>query len=129
MANMLVLLSHQLTGDQIQSIYNDLMLDDIIYLPEELKNLWSNIDPNIVSISELLIPFKNWIDITATQGDYIVIQGDMGATYNMINYAFDKKLIPCYTTTKRVTIDEQGINGTVNLTKQFKHVRFRVYEK
>lgn len=53
----------------------------------------------------------------------------MGATYQIINYCFSIGVIPCYTTTKRVSIQEKNNNGTVNVIKEFKHERYRIYEK
>ena len=65
----------------------------------------------------------------AKQEDYALIQGDMGATYQIINYCFSIGIITCYTTTKRVSIQEKNNNGTVNVIKEFKHERYRIYEK
>lgn len=129
MANIFILLSHKLTQEQIEALKNELQIDNIIHMPEDLQALWSNIPPGKKYIYDILNPIRLWLNENAKSGDYALIQGDMGATYQMINYAFDTGLIPCYTTTKRVSLQEKNNDGTVNLIKQFKHVRFRLYEK
>lgn len=129
MSRIFVILSHTLTQEQTLSAYNDLKIKDIVYMPENLKKIWSSIPPEKEKIQHTIEPILNWIKENTQENDYIIIQGDMGAVYITINYAFKLKLKPCYTTTKRVTLNEENNNGTVNIIKQFKHVRFRLYEK
>lgn len=129
MADIFILLSHSLTSEQVSALKNELHIENIIYMPDDLKSIWSNIPPENESIYEILNPIRKWLQENAKQEDYALIQGDMGATYQMINYCFSKGFIPCYTTTKRVSLQEKNIDGTVNVVKQFKHVRFRMYEK
>lgn len=129
MANIFILLSHKFTQSQISDIKNELKIDNIINLPENLQHLWSNIPPEPEKIYDILQPFRLWLKENAKPDDYALIQGDMGATYQMINYAFSLNMHPCYTTTERISLQEKNNNGTINLIKQFKHVRFRLYEK
>lgn len=129
MANIFILLSHKLTQEQIEALKNELQIENIIYLPKNLQLLWSNIPPEPERIHDILNPIRLWLKENAKSGDYALIQGDMGATYQMINYAFSINIHPCYTTTERISMQEKDNNGTVNVIKQFKHVRFRLYEK
>lgn len=129
MPNIFILLSHKLIQEQISVMKNELQISNIIHLPEKLHSLWSNIPPEPEKIHDILNPIRLWLKENAKSGDYALIQGDMGATYQMINYAFSINIYPCYTTTKRISLQEKDDNGTVNLIKQFKHVRFRLYEK
>ncbi|MDE7315231.1 MAG: hypothetical protein K2N11_05955 [Mucispirillum sp.] len=129
MPNIFILLSHQFTEEQISDINSELQISSIIYMPENLYSLWSNIPPEPEKIHDILNPIRLWLKENAKSGDYALIQGDMGATYQMINYAFSINMYPCYTTTERISLQEKDDNGTVNLIKQFKHVRFRLYEK
>lgn len=129
MANIFILLSHKLTQEQIDAFKNELQISDIILLPEHLHLLWSNIPPEPEKIHDILNPIRLWLKENAKPGDYALIQGDMGATYQMINYAFSINIHPCYTTTKRISLQEKDDGGTVNVIKQFKHIRFRLYEK
>ena len=129
MANIFILLSHKLTQSQIDAFKSELNIVNIIHLPENLQHLWSNIPPEPEKIYDILQPVRLWLKENANPNDYALIQGDMGATYQMINYAFSLNMHPCYTTTERISLQEKNNNGTINLIKQFKHVRFRLYEK
>lgn len=129
MPNIFILLSHKLTQEQIDALKNELKINNIILLPENLQLLWGNIPPEPEKIHDILNPIRLWLKENAKSGDYALIQGDMGATYQMINYAFSINIHPCYTTTERISLQEKDNNGTVNVIKQFKHIRFRLYEK
>lgn len=129
MSKIFIFLSHTLTQEQMCAIKDELNVVDIINLPDELQLLWGNIPPEPERIYDILQPFHIWLKANSQYGDYVLVQGDMGATFQIVNYAFSIGLKPCYTTTKRNTIQEYNNDGTVNLIKQFKHVRFRLYEK
>lgn len=129
MPNIFILLSHKLTQEQIDALKNELKINNIILLPENLQLLWGNIPPEPEKIHDILNPIRLWLKENTKSGDYALIQGDMGATYQMINYAFEINIYPCYTTTERISLQEKDNNGTVNVIKQFKHIRFRLYEK
>lgn len=45
----------------------------------------------------------------------------------MVNFAFEKGLIPIYSTTNREAVEEYGENGSVKMTHQFRHIIFRKY--
>ncbi|MCQ6253565.1 MAG: CRISPR-associated protein Csx20 [Methanocaldococcus sp.] len=124
---MFLLFSHNLTDDQINDARENLKVDKFIYLPKELQNIWSNIPPEIEDITDYLKPIKEFLKNNANDGDYVLIQGDFGATYNMVNYAFENNLIPIYATTKRV-VKEVIEDGKVITIREFKHCRFRKYK-
>ncbi|CAB3288132.1 conserved protein of unknown function [Methanocaldococcus lauensis] len=127
MPKMFLLFSHNLTDDQIKDAKENLKVDKFIYLPKELQNIWSNIPPEIEDITDYLKPIKEFLKNNANDGDYVLIQGDFGATYNMVNYAFENNLIPIYATTKRV-VKEVIEDGKVITIREFKHCRFRKYK-
>ncbi len=129
MKKIFILISHPLNQSQKDNILSQLNIDNIVLLPEELLKQWSSIPPEMESIKEIILPIKNFLDENAKSGDYVLVQGDMGATYIVVNYAFEKGLIPCYSTTKRITLREENNQDTINLSKQFKHIIFRKYEK
>nr|WP_250543651.1 CRISPR-associated protein Csx20 [Methanocaldococcus lauensis] len=124
---MFLLFSHNLTDDQIKDAKENLKVDKFIYLPKELQNIWSNIPPEVEDITDYLKPIKEFLKNNANDGDYVLIQGDFGATYNMVSYAFENNLIPIYATTKRV-VKEVIENGKVITIREFKHCRFRKYK-
>ena len=57
----------------------------------------------------------------------LLVQGDFGATYNMIKFAKNMGLTVIYATTKRI-VSEYIENGKVLTKREFKHARFREYE-
>ena len=102
-------------------------VNEIHYLPDDLKILWSQIPPDIADISDYIQPIKEWLNKRIKPGDYILIQGDFGATYIMVRWALAKGLKPIYATTERKVIETHD-GDKVSSKKIFEHVRFRFYE-
>lgn len=123
-----LLFSHELTEAQKEEAYAKLNVRNIYYLPEDLKALWSQIPPELEKISAYIQPIKDWLEKQVKEGDYILIQGDFGATYEMIRWALAKKLKPLYATTKRVVVETRE-EGKVITHRLFEHVRFRFYQE
>jgi len=126
MNKMFLLFSHSLTNEQIDDANKKLQVYDFISLPENLQKLWSNIPPELESLDEHLSSLKNYIRLAAKKGDYVLIQGDFGAVYEMVNFAKSLDLIPIYATTKREVVEEKQGDKVVKKSI-FKHIRFRKY--
>lgn len=126
MAHLYLLFSHQLTREQEEDVKN-LGAGRCIELPEPLQSIWSSIPPYLERIHSLLEPIKNWLLEEAENGDYILIQGDFGATFIMAAWSQKKGFIPVYATTERRSVEEIGEDGAVWKRTKFKHVRFRRY--
>lgn len=114
-----------LSEEQIIDSKIEFNIDNFIYLPQNLQNIWSNFDANLENIE--LNEFKLFLKNLSHEGDIVLIQGDFGATYTMIKYALELKLIPIYSTTNR-EISEMIENEQIIKKSIFKHVRFRKYE-
>ena len=123
-----LIFNHQITIRQKQDAHDSLSIDKIIELPPLLVTLWRQIPPDLESIKNYLEPLKNWLASHAQKNDYILIQGDFGACYIMINFAFEIGLTPVYSTTKREAVEQHGDDGTIKLVHNFKHQIFRRYE-
>ena len=67
-----------------------------------------------------------WLD-SAEEKDVLVIQGEFGSTFIMVDYALKNKLIPLHAVTKRVE-SEQRDGEIVHRQYVFEHVCFRPYE-
>lgn len=122
-----LIFNHRITSLQEQDARLSLKVERIIDLPEELKPLWNQIPPDLEGVSDYLEPVKSWLAENAKPGDYVLIQGDFGACYIMVDFSFEKGLIPVYSTTAREAAEEQGGDGSVKLTHRFKHIRYRKY--
>ncbi len=127
MRKMLLIFSHKLTSDQSLQAEKQLNVDEFIYLPSDLQHLWSNIPPTVETLSNYLEPIKKWIVKTAKKGDYLLIQGDFGATYLVVSFAFKNNLIPVYSTTKRIYDEKLLENGNKELKHIINHIMFRKY--
>lgn len=126
---MLLLLSHKLTEEQKEDANTALGVREFLALPDDLQNLWMQITPTKTVLSEYLEPIRSWINENAGHGDYVLIQGDFGAVYSMVNYAFSVGLIPVYATTERMAVEKLMPDNVVKSERLFKHKMFRRYEK
>src|SRR5690554_1401835 len=88
LADLYLLFSHELTEKQKRKAYEELTIREIHDLPDDLKGLWSQIPPEIPEVSGYLQPILEWLDNQVQEGDYLLIQGDFGATFWMVQWAF-----------------------------------------
>jgi hypothetical protein len=126
--SLFLIFNHDITPVQESDAYSSLGVQRIINMPPDLKNLWRQIPSDLPKITNYLEPVKNWIARQAKKNDYVLIQGDFGVCFIMVNFAFEIGLIPIYSTTEREAVEEHKTNGTINLSHQFKHQIFRKYE-
>ena len=126
MKQMFLLFSHKLTPLQEKDAKENLEVEKFVTLPDDLQNLWSNIPPELGKLDDYLIPLKKFIKANANEGDYVLIQGDFGGCYEMINFAKSLGLIAVHSTTKRDAV-ERVVDGKVEKFSRFEHVIFRKY--
>ena len=126
MLTMFLLFSHKLTNEQIISANRDLKCENLVYLPEELQNLWSNIPPKDEGY-KYLTNFKIFILNNYKKGDYALIQGDWGYTYHMVQFCKEIGVIPIYSTTERNSRDIINNDGSISKISLFKHVIYKRY--
>ena len=126
-ASLFLLFNHRITKQQEAEACLSLDVDRIINLPSGLKDLWCQVPPGLSEIRGYLAPIRDWLKSNAIAGDYVLIQGDFGASYLMVIFAFDNDLIPIYSTTYRKAIEENNNDGFVKMTHQFQHHIFRRY--
>ncbi|MGI6393632.1 MAG: CRISPR-associated protein Csx20 [bacterium] len=123
-----LIFSHKLTEEQKEDACQALKVESFLYLPENLQKIWSNIDPaGSLDKNSLNIVCK-WIENNGAKGDFVLVQGDFGATTYLVSFCFKKEFVPIYATTKRVSQEKQNVDGTVERKQLFKHVGFRKYE-
>lgn len=127
MPRLLLLFNHTLTAMQEEDARKSLGVGEIILPPRHVNELWSQIPPDVGKLAALLAPINTWLDDAATVGDYVLIQGDFGACYIMVQYAVENDLIPVYSTTCRDAVEKHRADGTVEIVHAFRHVCFRRY--
>ena len=120
------LLNHELTQNQILELKNRFNVENIIYPPEELSRKWSQIPAEKELDKNIIGNVTNWLT-AANKGDLLIVQGEFGATFMIVDYALKNELIPLHAVTKRVAVEHR--DGEV-VSKQyvFEHVCFRKYE-
>jgi len=122
--SLFVLMSHDMTPSQIKDAKTNLKVDKIITVP---STYWGQIPAEAKSVCPYTQEIKEWLRLNAKEGDYLLVQGDFGATVNLIHFARGIGLIPIYATTKRVA--KEVIKGDEVITiRAFEHIRFREYE-
>ncbi len=126
---MLLLFSHKLTDEQLKDANDSLGVEEFISLPKELMQIWSNIPPDRKSIRGTLQPIFEFMRKNLKKNDYVLIQGDFGAVFIMVESAFSLELIPVYATTERRMVEAQISENEVRTERIFKHKQFRKYEK
>ncbi len=101
-----------------QKIYN---------LPLELQSIWSQVptDKDLI-FNDYLEDIKKFLMDNLNSGDFVLVQGDFGATYHMVNFCKLNGLIPLYSVNKRIA-KEFIENGIVKKYSEFKHEFFREY--
>jgi len=125
---LILLFSHNLTKSQKEEAYRTLKITELVSLPISLQNKWSNVPAESDDISNYLSDISLWLKEVADNKDYILIQGDFGATYFLVNIAFQFKLIPVYSTTERIHEEVLKQDGALEMKKIFKHVKYRKYK-
>jgi len=128
MRQVFLLFSHQLTPQQIEELENSFMVDKIVYLPKKLQDVWSNIPPELPAIKDYLQDIFLWLKGNSNPGDLVLVQGEFGAVFQVVNFCFKAGLVPIYATTKREVAEEILDDGTVQVSRKFSHVRFREFE-
>lgn len=124
MKKIILLFSHKLTDAQIKDIKRKLQCKEILYLPKKIQTVFSNVTSN--NREFIINELKVYLSKNANKGDYILVQGEFGVSYKMINYSKEIGLIPIYSSTKRETIEITKGNKIKKITF-FKHEEFVEY--
>ena len=127
MRKIVLLFSHQLTPSQKQDIESSLQVEEVYSLPANLQALWSQvpIDRDLI-FHDYLSEIESFLMDKLSEGDYVLIQGDFGATYYMINFAKLHGFAPLYSVNRRVA-REFIEDGVVKKYSEFEHEFFREY--
>ncbi len=129
MPKLFLLFSHYVTEEQFQDAQKTLQITDFVSLPKELQEIFSNVPADLETIDDYLQPILSWINEHCTdKNDYILVQGDFGATYFLVDYCKKNNYaIPIYATTERKSVEEVQTDGSIKTQRIFKHKRFRFY--
>jgi NAD(P)H-flavin reductase len=128
MKKLVLLFSHTLTADQNQDIEEGLQVHTVYKLSEELQKVWSQV-PTLqdLDFSDYLKEVKTFLLEHLSKGDYVLIQGDFGATYHMVNFAKEHGFVAISSVNRRMA-KEHIEDGIVKKYSEFKHECFREYQ-
>ena len=120
------LLNHNLTERQLAELRDSFAVCDVLYPSEELSRLWSQVPATKRLDTSVIESIIGWLT-SARKGDLLIVQGEAGSTFMMVDYALKTGLIPLHAVTKRVA---QEVRSGEQVQKQhiFEHVCFREYE-
>jgi hypothetical protein len=122
-----VIFNHTLTETQAADAWNRFGSERVVSLPQHLQALWRQVPADLEGIDGYLAPVKDWLSAEGRPGDFVLVQGDFGATWIMVNHAFKLGLVPVYSTTERQAEETITGDGAVRLVHHFQHRRFRRY--
>ena len=124
-----VVLNHDLSQKQITEIHEELDVSSIYELPESLLEFWKQISPSgelpVVSLKQIC----RWIEQKTTDGDFVVIQGEFGTVFYLVDFCFAIGRIPLYATSERKYRETQRSDDSVERYHIFRHVQFRRYKR
>lgn len=122
-----LLFNHTLTPYQVRDaeIYWD--ITEFVVLPAALQALWSNIPPDKdLNLVMHLKPIVDYFKKMKYMG-YVLVQGDFGGVFYLVNQLQSMGYTPLYATTKRKVVEEKLPDNTIVSKRIFKHVCFRKY--
>ena len=121
-----LLLNHTLTENQVADLLENWHVDAIEETSEPIKVFWSQIQAGSEIKKSDLKLVVDWLD-GAKEGDIIVLQGEFGSTFALVDYALLTKLVPVHSVTRRVASETRD-GEKVFRNYVFEHVCFRKYQ-
>ncbi len=122
-----LLFSHELTEEQITELKEKYYIKKFVNLPVELQKLWSNFPPENEFPVELADKFISFLQKNSNNNDFVLVQGDFGLVYYIVNWCLNNNRIAIYSTTERIFKEEKLPDGSIKNIHIFKHVNFRKY--
>jgi len=126
MKKMVLVFSHQLTDIQKKDAKESFGVEEFIYLPNDLQQLWSAIPSELEDISDYLKPIRDFLKENIQKDDISLVQGDFGATCAIASFVKSIGGVALYATTKR-NVQEKEVDGKIVKTSIFEHIRFRKF--
>lgn len=127
---LLVCLSHKLTDDQLLDARLSLGIppENVFTLPENLQEVWQNVPVESLVIHSVAKSFVQWIKSGSAEGDYVLIQGHFGLSFALVEFCLRRHRIPIYAVTRRISTETPLSDGSIRISKTFKHVAYEKYQ-
>ena len=125
MPRVFCLINHELTPRQVDELYTSFKAESNIFPPAPIASLWKDIPVVEEFTLAMFDPIIDWLQ-DANPGDVLVIQGEFGATFTIVDFALQNGLIPVSAVTKRI-VQETREGEKVVKNNFFEHICFRKY--
>ena len=129
MKKIFLLFSHKLTNEQIQELKGRFKIEKIINLSSDLQSLWSNFPPENNFPKKIADKFIEYLQNNSQKEDFVLVQGEFGLVFYIVDWCLKNNRIPIYSTTKRIFKEENQPDGSIKNIHIFKHVNFRKYRR
>lgn len=119
------LINHQLTEKQTTELKEKFDIQNIVYPTPEITRNWAQIPATEELDNNIITSVITWL-YNAKEGDVLIVQGEAGASFMIVDYALKHKLIPVHAVSVRVS-REVNIGELIQKQNVFEHVCFRKY--
>jgi hypothetical protein len=127
MPKALIVMSHQLLPKQKEELMSRFKVEKIIYLPEQLQRSWREIPSKGKMPEKSLDEIARWVKITCSREDVVLVQGEFGAVFYLVDYILQQGFKAIYATTDRDYTEEILPDNAVLRKHLFRHETFREY--
>ena len=119
------LLNHTLTEAQLAELKERYHSIRVVYPPVDISAAWSQLPPGLSYDTNTIRSVISWLDVAET-GDTVILQGEAGSTFILVDYLLSRGLVPLHAVTRRVS-SESNEGEDVKKSLVFRHVCFRPY--
>lgn len=128
MFNLYTLLNHQLTTEQHNNIISFFNSEAVITSPPAVvSDYWCNVNPNGSLSDTGISTVFDWLK-TISKDSAIIVQGEYGATYMVVDWCIKNGIAVYYITTNRNADEQTNTDGSSTITRIFRHAGLRKYE-
>jgi NAD(P)H-flavin reductase len=121
-----ILLNHVPTNEQLQDLKQK-NFTEIIEPTDQIKKIWSNIDPHLNELSRSRLVHLIVDEILKNKVNAVWIQGENGMVFSIVSKLLSYGIDCYYATSKREVNEIQMPDGSVQKTSIFRHVQFLKY--
>jgi CRISPR-associated Csx2 family protein len=125
----LLLLAHPLNEQQIDELNQRWGIEDLLYLPAPLMDVWTSFPSDSSFATEWVDEAVSWVLGSSTSEDFVIVQGEPAAVFTFVirlqKYGYE----PHYAAAYRDYITEQDEPSGMPLKRIYRHAQFRAYPK
>jgi hypothetical protein len=122
-----VVLNHQLSPEQREDARRRWGVYEFLTMPPHLAATWANIDPHGALDLDVATAIVDWVRSVAPVGSPVVVQGEAGMTFEVVNRLIVAGYVPVYATSERKVVETVLPDGSTETRRIFEHVQFRAY--